>query len=125
LFDEPALTVVDLSSAKSAAPPESTMRPAEEPHSDPAQSIPAIKRKPVPAPPLNLLAFKKAANVLYVLLAEADPGAKDCLADNRKFLQAAFVPDAFSDFEKQIKSSQFEAALELLVKAARRHKINF
>ena len=52
-----------------------------------------------------------------------DPGARDCLKANRATFRSAFTPEAYAEFEQSVKSSDFEAALEHLKKAARRHGI--
>lgn len=105
-------------------PPESSeIEKTEPPHTRESDSA-EIKLKPAPLPRLNLPLFRKAANVLFILLTESDPGAKDCLADNRKVLRSAFIPETFEEFEKHIKASAFTEALELLIKTAKRHKIN-
>jgi hypothetical protein len=113
-------------------PPDSKGEPSPAtepaPEDKPARkaSHPPVAPKPRVAlvPPLDPPVFRKAANVLSTLLAESDPGAKDCFADNRKALRPAFVPEAFVDFEKQIKAAAFHEALELLKKAARKHGVN-
>jgi hypothetical protein len=58
------------------------------------------------------------------LLAERDPGAKDCLRDNRKTFRSAFTPEAYLEFEQLVKNADFDAALEQLKKAARKHDIS-
>jgi hypothetical protein len=58
---------------------------------------------------------------MLTLLAEADPGAADCLRDNRDAFRALFTPSAFVQFEQQVKAHAFSEALEPLQKAARKH----
>ena len=73
---------------------------------------------------LDLPAFKKAGGLLAMLLAEGDPGARECLADNRKTVRAGFLPEVFEDFEKQVKGNDYPVALELLKKTGRRHNLH-
>ena len=90
----------------------------------PAHAPPEEASKAAPVPALNRTVFKKTAGELYVLLAESDPGAKECLADYRRELRPGFAPEAFEAFEKHVHAQAFHEALELLVKAARRQGIN-
>jgi hypothetical protein len=57
------------------------------------------------------------------LLTDQDPGAKDCLKDNRSTFRSGFSPEAYVDFENLIKTGDFRAALEDLAKAAKKHSI--
>jgi sensor domain CHASE-containing protein len=91
--------------AKPAAPRE---KPA------PAKSLPA-------APPVDAAELRKAVNVILPLLVDQDPGAKDCLRDNRNTFRSAFAPEAYVEFEHLVKRGDFGPALEDLKKAARRH----
>ena len=58
------------------------------------------------------------------LLAERDPGAKDCLRDNRKTFRSAFTSETYVEFEQLVKKGDFDAALEQLKKSARKHGIS-
>jgi hypothetical protein len=78
-----------------------------------------------PAPPIDPAQFRKAFNQILPLLTDRDPGAKDCLKDNRRTFRSAFAPEVYSEFEDLVKDGQFEAALEELKKAARKHGIPF
>ena len=62
-------------------------------------------------------------NQLSPLLVERDPGAQDCLKDNRKILRSTFSPEAYAEFEQLVKAGEFDAALEQLRKAVRKHGI--
>jgi hypothetical protein len=62
-------------------------------------------------------------NQILPLLAERDPGARDCLRENRKTFRSAFTPEAYVEFEHLVKNVDFDAALEQLKKAARKHGI--
>ena len=77
-----------------------------------------------PAPPVDPAQLRKAVSQILPLLAERDPGAKDCLRDNRKTFRSAFTPEAYLEFEQLVKNGDFDAALEQLKKAARKHDIS-
>ena len=80
--------------------------------------------RPLPAqPPINLGHLRKAVRLIMPLLAGEDPGAKDCLKDNRATFRSAFVPEAYAEFEQSVKSGDFTAALDHLKKAAKKHGI--
>jgi sensor domain CHASE-containing protein len=87
------------------------------PKTSPARRLPA-------APPVEPAQLRKAVSQILPLLAERDPGAKDCLRDNRTTFRSAFTPEAYVEFEELVKKGDFEAALEQLTKAARKHGIN-
>ncbi len=74
--------------------------------------------------PLNPSQLRKAVNQILPLLAGRDPGARDCLADNRAIFQSAFAPEAYAQFEQCIKKRDFDSAQEQLKKAAKKHGIN-
>jgi hypothetical protein len=77
-----------------------------------------------PSLPVDPAQLRKAVNLILPLLAERDPGAKECVRDNRKTFRSAFTPEAYVEFEQLVKNGNFEAALEQLKKAARKHGIN-
>ena len=83
----------------------------------PAQALPA-------APPINSGQWRKAANQILPLLIDQDPGAKDCLKDNRSVFRSAFTPEGYAEFEQSVKSGDSTAALEQLRSAARHHGIS-
>ena len=90
----------------------------------PKEAKPApVRRMPAP-PPMNPTQLRKAANEIVRLLAEQDPGARDCLKANRATFRSAFTAEAFEEFEQCVKSSDFGTALEQLKKAAKRHGIS-
>jgi sensor domain CHASE-containing protein/HPt (histidine-containing phosphotransfer) domain-containing protein len=90
----------------------------------PKEAKPAPARR-MPAPPLvNPAQLRKAANEIVLLLAEQDPGAKDCLKANRTTFRSAFTAEAFEEFEQCVKTSDFGTALEQLKKAAKRYGIS-
>jgi hypothetical protein len=95
-------------------------QPASEAEAAPA---PAAKRLP-PAPPLNVSELRKALHQILPLLTDQDPGAKDCLKDNRTTFRSAFSPEGYVEFEQFVKGSDFSQALEHLRKAAKRHGIS-
>ena len=76
------------------------------------------------APRVDPDQLRKAVNQIFPLLAERDPGAKDCVRDNRKTFRSAFSPEAYVEFDQLIKKGDFDAALEQLRKAARKHGIS-
>jgi sensor domain CHASE-containing protein len=103
----------------SEPPPPSAAPEADDPK--PKEGKPA---RPLPArPPLDLPQLRKAVNLILPLFTGRDPGARDCLKDNRTAFRSAFAPEAYMEFEQSVKSSDFDAALEHLKKAARRHGI--
>jgi sensor domain CHASE-containing protein len=101
-----------------SAPDESDRTPAEP---KPKDSKPA---RPLPArPPLDLGQLRKAVNLILPLFTGRDPGARDCLKDNRTTFRSAFAPEAYVEFEEAVKSGDFDTALEHLKKAAKRNGI--
>jgi len=58
------------------------------------------------------------------LLTDQDPGAKDCLKDNRNTFRSAFSPSGFIDFEEHVKHGDYPVALEHLKKAAKKFGIH-
>jgi sensor domain CHASE-containing protein len=93
-----------------------TVAQAQEDKPAPARRLPA-------APPVDLPQLRKAVNQIVPLLADQDPGAKDCLKDNRSTFRSVFTPEGYVEFEQLVKSSRFDNALEQLKKAARKHGI--
>ncbi len=71
--------------------------------------------------PVNAAQLRKAANQLLPLLAGQDPGARDCLADNRQVFQSAFAAGAYADFEQSVRKRDFDSAQEQLKRAMKRH----
>jgi hypothetical protein len=80
------------------------------------------RRLPAP-PPLDVAQLRKAVNLILPLLVDGDPGAKDCLKDNRNTFRSGFNPEVYADFEQMVKKGNFGEALESLRKAARKHGI--
>ena len=78
----------------------------------------------VSSPAVDPTQLRKAVNQILPLLAERDPGAKDCLRDSRKTFRSAFTPEAYVEFEQLVKNVDFDAALEQLKKAVRKHGIS-
>ncbi|MCX6922252.1 MAG: CHASE domain-containing protein [Verrucomicrobia bacterium] len=119
------------------ATPDETKEPEklEEAVSDKAEEAPAVSKaasepkeeKPARAlpapPPMNHAQLRKAVNLILPLFTGQDPGAKDCLKDNRTTFRSAFSPEAYVEFEQSVKGGNFDAALEHLKKAAKRHGI--
>lgn len=81
------------------------------------------RREEKPPPPVDPAELRKAVNLIVPLLADADPGAKDCLRDNRTTFRSAFSVEGYGEFEQFVKHADFAAALEHLKKAAKRHGI--
>jgi HPt (histidine-containing phosphotransfer) domain-containing protein len=86
----------------------------------PKEEKAATRRLPAP-PPLDAAQFRKAINLILPLLADSDPGARDCLKDNRNTFRSGFSPEGYADFELWVKKGDFGEALESLKKAARKH----
>jgi HPt (histidine-containing phosphotransfer) domain-containing protein len=77
-----------------------------------------------PPPEFNLADWRRVANQMLPLLADADPGAADCLAANRDVFRSAFAAESFAQFEQQVRESEFSSALELLKKTARKRNVS-
>ena len=90
----------------------------------PKEDKPAPSRRLPAAPPVDPAQLRKAVNQIVPLLADQDPGAKDCLRDNRTTFRSAFTPEAYVEFEQLVKSGDLNAALQQLKKAARKHEIS-
>ena len=92
--------------------------------------VQAKEDKPAPArrlpapPPVDLPQLRKAVNLIVPLLTDRDPGAKDCLEDNRSTFRSTFTPEGYVEFEQLVKSSDFEVALEQMKKAVRKQGIS-
>ncbi|HYG35863.1 MAG TPA: hypothetical protein VEC99_13815, partial [Clostridia bacterium] len=82
-----------------------------------------VRRLPAP-PPVNPPQLRKAISQILPLLVDSDPGAKDCLKDNRSTFRSAFTPEGYAEFEQCVKSGDFHQALEHLKKAAKKHNIS-
>jgi sensor domain CHASE-containing protein/HPt (histidine-containing phosphotransfer) domain-containing protein len=87
------------------------------------ESEPAPARRLPAPPPVNPAQLRKAVNEILPLLADQDPGAKDCLKANRATFRSAFASEAYEEFEQSVKRSDFGTALEQLKKAAKKHGI--
>ena len=59
-------------------------------------------------------------NLILPLFTGRDPGARDCLKDNRTTFRSAFAPEVYMEFEDTVKRGDFDAALEHLKKAAKK-----
>ena len=94
----------------------------------PAPKPKAEKPKPAkplpPPPPLDVAELRAAVGMIVPLLIDSDPGAKDCLKDNRDTFRSTFSPDGYVDFEQAVEEDTYPAALELLRKAVRKHGIS-
>jgi two-component system sensor histidine kinase/response regulator len=86
------------------------------------------KRAPVrplpPSPPVNLSQLRMAVSEILPLLTGHDPGAKDCLKDNRTPFRSAFSPEGFVEFEQTVKGGDYAEAVQQLKRAARKHGIS-
>jgi hypothetical protein len=102
----------------------------EHPETPPAPSSAAREEKRAPArrlpapPPFDPSQFRKASSLMVPLLSDGDPGAKDCLKDNRNTFRSVFSPEGYIEFEHAVKGAHFETALDHLRKAARKHGIS-
>jgi sensor domain CHASE-containing protein/HPt (histidine-containing phosphotransfer) domain-containing protein len=90
----------------------------------PKESKPAPARQLPAPPPVNPAQLRKAVNEILPLLADQDPGAKDCLKANRATFRSAFASEAYEEFEQFVKRGEFGIALEQLKKAAKKHGIS-
>jgi hypothetical protein len=90
----------------------------------PKEGKPAPARRLPAPPPVNPAQLRKAVNEILPLLADQDPGAKDCLKANRATFRSAFASEAYEEFEQFVKRSDFGTALEQLKKAAKKHGIS-
>ncbi len=90
----------------------------------PREDKPAKLRQLPPTPPVDLAQLRTAIKQILPLLADEDPGAKDCLKDNRTTFRSAFTPETFVEFEQCVKQRSFAAAFEQLKKAVKKHGIH-
>jgi HPt (histidine-containing phosphotransfer) domain-containing protein len=81
------------------------------------ESAPAIEAPPV----ATRGEMRKALHEILPLLAEADPGAADCLDANHEVLRALFAAETFPRFVELVAAGDYAEALELLRKAAKKH----
>jgi HPt (histidine-containing phosphotransfer) domain-containing protein len=91
----------------------------------PKEEKPAPARRLPAPPPLDAAQLRKAMSLILPLLVDRDPGAKDCLKDNRNTFRSGFTAEGYADFEQAIKKGDFDVALESLKKAARKNGIPF
>jgi hypothetical protein len=75
-------------------------------------------------PSVDLGRLRPAVHQIWPLLADCDPGAKDCLKDNRAVFRSAFAAEAFEEFEKNVRAGEYGGALEQLTRAVKRHGIH-
>lgn len=68
--------------------------------------------------------LRKAVHQIVPLLADQDPGAVDCLKDNRATFRSAFTPEGFTHFQEVVKAGEYLAGLDHLRKAVKRHGIS-
>jgi len=87
----------------------------------PKEDKPAPARRLRAAPAVDPAQLRKAVNQMLPLLAGQDPGARDCLNDNRAAFQSAFAPEAYAEFVQSVKQGDFAAAQEHLKKAVKKH----
>ena len=127
VVEAPFLAIVDLPPPSAASETDEPEKPAADaPDRTLAEPKPKESKptRPLPArPPLDLAQLRKAVNLILPLFTGRDPGARDCLKDNRTTFRSAFAPEAYLEFEHSVKSSDFDAALEHLKKAAKKHGI--
>ncbi len=82
----------------------------------PARSLP-------PPPPVDPTELRTAVGMIVPLLMDQDPGAKDCLKDNRDTFRSTFTSEGYVEFEDALKGDDYPGALEQLRKAIRKHGI--
>jgi len=99
--------------------PADDLKPLLKPEKD--KPAPA-RRLPTP-PPVNPAQLRKAVNLIVPLFTGQDPGARDCLKANRTAFRSIFSPEGYVEFEQLVKNGDFDAALEQLKKAAKKHGI--
>ena len=124
--EAPADEAPSLPPSAAAEPDGPEQASADDPEHIPVAAKPKEVKpaRPLPArPPLDLAQLRKAINLILPLFTGRDPGARDCLKDNRTTFRSAFAPEVYQEFEQSVKSSDFDAALEHLKKAAKRHGI--
>ncbi|SPE50794.1 exported hypothetical protein [Verrucomicrobia bacterium] len=90
----------------------------------PEEGKPAPARRLPTPPPVNPAQLRKAVNEILPLLADQDPGAKDCLKANRATLRSAFPSKAYEEFEQLVKRGEFAVALDQLKKATKKHGVS-
>ncbi len=109
-------------------PPPLTAEMTEESLAEPKPaSKPKEEHRPrplPPPPPVNPALLRKAVNLILPLFTGKDPGARDCLKANRATFRSAFTAEAYVEFEQCVKGGDFDAALEHLKKATRKHGIS-
>jgi hypothetical protein len=126
--EEPQTTV-----AEEDLPPRDLPAAAAEPAPAPPTesvlaSVPVVEEAPArhlpTPPPVKIAELRQAVHDIVPLLTDQDPGAKDCLKDNRTTFRSAFSAEGYLEFEQLVKSGEFNTALEHLKKAAKRHGIS-
>jgi len=134
--DEPAVEAPLLATPEPPAPSAATeSSEPDQPGADATQPAPAVsntapapkeqkqaRRLPAP-PPVDHGQLRKAVNLILPLFTGQDPGARDCLKDNRATFRSVFPSEGYVEFEQSVKSGDFTAALEQLKKAAKKHGI--
>jgi sensor domain CHASE-containing protein len=113
-------------------PPPQIPAQAPEPPPDTPKAAPEARRKKTRreaeldlfSAPVNPAQLRKAVNQILPLLAGQDPGAGDCLKDNRALFQSAFTSEAYAEFEQSIKKRDFDSAQEQLKRAVKKHGIS-
>jgi hypothetical protein len=73
--------------------------------------------------PVSPSQIRKAVRLILPLLTDQDPGAIDCLKDNRSIFRSTFSAEGFLEFERLVKGGDYAAALVDLKKAIRKHGI--
>lgn len=114
-----ATTAVSGDGAGGEAEPEPEQEKSAAGEARPKEDRPV--RQSRPAPPVNVNQLRKAVGQIVPLFSGRDPGAADCLRDNRAIFRSGFAPESYGDFEQAVKQGHFDLALDLLKKAVRRH----
>jgi hypothetical protein len=110
--------------ASEALQPETAEAADDSESPEPSPKAGSRRREEKPPPPADPAELRKAVNLILPLLVDADPGAKECLRDNRTTFRSAFSVEAYGEFEQFVKHADFAAALEHLKRAAKRHGIS-
>jgi hypothetical protein len=123
---EPASEPAPVAEAASTTPAEPATPNATEvpPPKAPAKGASDSPSRPLPpSPPVNLPELRKMVHLIVPLLADRDPGARDCLKANRSTFRSAFSPEGYVEFENCVRNADYDSALDQLKRAAKKHGI--
>jgi hypothetical protein len=97
---------------------EPTPETEEEPEAEHAKE--PKRRHSAPNPSIPIPELRRLMGQILPLLVDQDPGAADCLQENRDSFRSAFPPEEYDEFEALTNKGNFGPALEHLKKAAKR-----